>query len=197
MAMSATKTRFTQREEEEESVVTYVSAKVSAILFKIQQTHILKVQRHKARRGVAGGPAAARGCHQLRGYATGKVSEHKGIVGKDARPDHVAKYPGHESSENPRAIFASSVLVRSAITHFTRPMFPFSAPCKQRPQTLSQRTVFFCRAGRRERKSPQDDGPKERERPNRIIEMIVPARHDKRTARRTGLRLMWSERRFQ
>jgi hypothetical protein len=103
------------------------------------------------------------------------------------------------SNENPRAILVSSV--SSDITLLTRPMFPFSAPCRHRLETKASHESAERRHSRflREREIKvtlsylRTSDKKERERPNQMIETIVPARHDKST----GLRPTWSERRFQ
>jgi len=81
--------------------------------------------------------------------------------------------------EKPRAILVSSV--SSASMLFTTPMFPFSMPFKQRLRDRLRRYhSWICQTYLR------TSAPKERERPNRMIEMIVP----KRPHRSTGFRPM-------
>jgi hypothetical protein len=49
---------------------------------------------------VASGPAATIGCHQSKGYGTGKVSEHKGNVGEVLNPITKPSTQVMSSSEN-------------------------------------------------------------------------------------------------
>ena len=94
-------------------------------------------------------------------------------------------------NENPRTTLVSSV--SSAIMLFMTSMFPLSAPCRQRlrwKEQVRQRTV---RGLRRTRRHLKMIAPNERKRPNSTIETTAPSRYNKTT----GLRPMWSERRFQ
>jgi hypothetical protein len=83
--------------------------------------------------------------------------------------------------ENPFATFVSSV--SSAIALLTTPGFPLNPPCRQRlrGKKINERSESLER-GRHLRTIIQ----KEREKPNRIIEVVVPAKQNSIT----GLRPM-------
>ncbi len=89
-------------------------------------------------------------------------------------------------NEKPRAIFVSSV--SSASILLITPMFPLSMPFKQRLvwDLIENGIVTKLRSEKQIKTYLKTSAQKERERPKRMIEMIVP----RRPHRRTGLRPM-------